>query len=202
MRQIYQCWWRIRREINVYSRFEYYMFYVFYPFVTYLLTLPHISTSPCVTKTSPVLRESSHITQKRKLFVTFLRLSLLRNMKCYLASVLLEQLCVFFTSRKLLEIGYKDSFTLTISKISSATFSRIFCLHWYPGIHLLFWLFLTHAHNGNASTGPIDTEQPLEVCWELGTYEMSSLNDSVWVARFRHDWAINVLLRPCHSSSG
>jgi hypothetical protein len=41
MRQVYQCWWRICREINVFfSRFEYRMFYVVYPFVTYLLTLP------------------------------------------------------------------------------------------------------------------------------------------------------------------
>jgi hypothetical protein len=34
------CWWRIRREINVSSRFEYHMFYVLYPFVACLLTLP------------------------------------------------------------------------------------------------------------------------------------------------------------------
>jgi hypothetical protein len=41
MRQLYQCWWRICREINVFfSRVGYYMFYVLYPFVTYLLTLP------------------------------------------------------------------------------------------------------------------------------------------------------------------
>jgi hypothetical protein len=38
--QVYQCWWRTCREINVFSRFEYHMFYVLYPFVTYLLTLP------------------------------------------------------------------------------------------------------------------------------------------------------------------
>jgi hypothetical protein len=37
MGQVYQCWWRICREIN-FSRFEYHMFYVLYPFVTYLLT--------------------------------------------------------------------------------------------------------------------------------------------------------------------
>jgi hypothetical protein len=42
MGQVYQCWWRICREINVFSRFEYHMFYVVYPFVTYLLTLPSI----------------------------------------------------------------------------------------------------------------------------------------------------------------
>jgi hypothetical protein len=42
MRQLYQCWWRICQEINIYFffRFEYHMFYVLHPFVTYLLTLP------------------------------------------------------------------------------------------------------------------------------------------------------------------
>jgi hypothetical protein len=41
--QVYQCCWRICREINVFfSRFEYHMFYVLYPFTTYLLTLPCI----------------------------------------------------------------------------------------------------------------------------------------------------------------
>jgi hypothetical protein len=40
MGQVYQCWWRICLEINVFSRFEYHMFYVLYPFVTYVLTLP------------------------------------------------------------------------------------------------------------------------------------------------------------------
>jgi hypothetical protein len=43
MGQVYQCWWRIRREIHVIPRFEYHMFYVLYPFVTYLLTLLHKS---------------------------------------------------------------------------------------------------------------------------------------------------------------
>jgi hypothetical protein len=38
--QVYQCWWRICREINVLSRFECHIFYVLYPFVTCLLTLP------------------------------------------------------------------------------------------------------------------------------------------------------------------
>jgi hypothetical protein len=43
MGQVYQCWWRICREINVFFfRLEYYMFYVLYPFVTYLLSLPRI----------------------------------------------------------------------------------------------------------------------------------------------------------------
>jgi hypothetical protein len=40
MGQVYQCWWRICREINVFPTFEYDMFYVLYPFVTPLLTLP------------------------------------------------------------------------------------------------------------------------------------------------------------------
>jgi hypothetical protein len=39
--QVYQCWWRICREIRVFSRFEYHIFYFLYPSVTYLLTLPH-----------------------------------------------------------------------------------------------------------------------------------------------------------------
>jgi hypothetical protein len=40
MGQVYQSWWSICLEINVFSRFEYHMFYVLYLFVTYLLTLP------------------------------------------------------------------------------------------------------------------------------------------------------------------
>jgi hypothetical protein len=40
MGQVYQCWWRICRETNVFSKFEYHMFYVLYPFVTSLLTFP------------------------------------------------------------------------------------------------------------------------------------------------------------------
>jgi hypothetical protein len=40
--QVYRCWWRIRREIDVFSKFEYHMFYVLYPFVTYVLTLPGV----------------------------------------------------------------------------------------------------------------------------------------------------------------
>jgi hypothetical protein len=39
MGQMYQCWWRICREIHVFSRLEYQMFHVLYPFLTYLLTL-------------------------------------------------------------------------------------------------------------------------------------------------------------------
>jgi hypothetical protein len=40
--EVYQCWWRICREITAFilSSFEYHMLYVLYPFVTYLLTLP------------------------------------------------------------------------------------------------------------------------------------------------------------------
>jgi hypothetical protein len=40
MGQVYQCWWRLCREIHVFSRFEYHIFYVMHPFVTYLLTFP------------------------------------------------------------------------------------------------------------------------------------------------------------------
>jgi hypothetical protein len=44
MGRVYQCCWRICREINVFffSRYEYHMLHVLYPFVTYLLTLPRI----------------------------------------------------------------------------------------------------------------------------------------------------------------
>jgi hypothetical protein len=38
MGQVYQCWWRMHQEINVFCRFEYQMFYILYPFVTCLLT--------------------------------------------------------------------------------------------------------------------------------------------------------------------
>jgi hypothetical protein len=42
MGQVYQCRYRICRDINVLvSSFENHMFYVLYPFVTDLLTLPH-----------------------------------------------------------------------------------------------------------------------------------------------------------------
>jgi hypothetical protein len=40
MGQMYHCWWRVCRDINVFSRFEYRMCGVLRPFVTYLLTLP------------------------------------------------------------------------------------------------------------------------------------------------------------------
>jgi hypothetical protein len=37
---VYQCWWRIRREIHVFSFSNINQFYVLYPFATCLLTLP------------------------------------------------------------------------------------------------------------------------------------------------------------------
>jgi hypothetical protein len=42
MKEVYQCWWRICSEINVFSRFEYHVFYILHSFVTYLLTLVYI----------------------------------------------------------------------------------------------------------------------------------------------------------------
>jgi hypothetical protein len=45
MGQVYQCWWRICREINLFSRFEYHMFHVLYPFMSCLLTLPLNTTA-------------------------------------------------------------------------------------------------------------------------------------------------------------
>jgi hypothetical protein len=42
MGQVYECCWRIYREINVLFRLEHHMFYFLYPFVTYLLTPPCI----------------------------------------------------------------------------------------------------------------------------------------------------------------
>jgi hypothetical protein len=39
---MYQFWWRICQEIDVFSRFEHHMFYILYPFMSYLLTLPCI----------------------------------------------------------------------------------------------------------------------------------------------------------------
>jgi hypothetical protein len=44
MGQVYQCWWRICWEINVFPRFEYHTFYISYPFVTCLLTPTYIHT--------------------------------------------------------------------------------------------------------------------------------------------------------------
>jgi hypothetical protein len=40
MGQVYQSWWRICREINVFSPGSNITFYVVYTFVTYLLTVP------------------------------------------------------------------------------------------------------------------------------------------------------------------
>jgi hypothetical protein len=42
MGQAYQCWWRICRDINDFTRLEYHIFYILYPFVVYLLTVPRI----------------------------------------------------------------------------------------------------------------------------------------------------------------
>jgi hypothetical protein len=42
MGQVYQCWWRICREVKVLSKFKYRIFYVLYQSVTYLLSLPRI----------------------------------------------------------------------------------------------------------------------------------------------------------------
>jgi hypothetical protein len=49
MGQVYQCWWRICREIQVFSRFEYHI-YILYPSVTYLLT---------------ILRRKAHVDQSK-----------------------------------------------------------------------------------------------------------------------------------------
>jgi hypothetical protein len=43
MGQVYQCWWRPCREMNVFSSFEYHMFYVLYQFVTCLLTINFVT---------------------------------------------------------------------------------------------------------------------------------------------------------------
>jgi hypothetical protein len=48
MGQVYQCWWRICRDIIVSPTFEYHMIYVSYLFMTYLLTLPHITSCLCL----------------------------------------------------------------------------------------------------------------------------------------------------------
>jgi hypothetical protein len=54
MGQVYQCLWRICREIpfvNVFLRFNYHMFYVLYPFVTYILIFPRTDLYPAVRQT-------------------------------------------------------------------------------------------------------------------------------------------------------
>jgi hypothetical protein len=54
MGQVYQCSWRICREISVFFfSFEYHMFYVLYPFVTYLLTPSYIRSSGRYLKPEP-----------------------------------------------------------------------------------------------------------------------------------------------------
>jgi hypothetical protein len=45
MGRVYQCWWRICLEINVFFQVGYQMFYILCQFVTCLLTLPSISLS-------------------------------------------------------------------------------------------------------------------------------------------------------------
>jgi hypothetical protein len=42
MGEMYECWWTVRLDINVYPRFEYHLFYVLYAFVTYLFAVPRM----------------------------------------------------------------------------------------------------------------------------------------------------------------
>jgi hypothetical protein len=67
MGQVYQCSWRICREIKVPSRFECHMFYVLYPFVTHLLTLPRIFKWCCKFK------HQQNWWPHPSLFISFLR---------------------------------------------------------------------------------------------------------------------------------
>jgi hypothetical protein len=46
--KLYQCWWRIYREITVFFPGSKIMFYVLYLFVTYLLTFPRIRMYVCI----------------------------------------------------------------------------------------------------------------------------------------------------------
>jgi hypothetical protein len=55
MGQLYQWWWRICREINVFHRFDSHMFYVLYQFVTYLLTLPRMLVQFLTLKSTMVI---------------------------------------------------------------------------------------------------------------------------------------------------
>jgi hypothetical protein len=48
MGQVYQYWWWMCREVNVFPRFEYHIFYVLYSFVTSLLILPRTYTIICL----------------------------------------------------------------------------------------------------------------------------------------------------------
>jgi hypothetical protein len=63
MGQVYQCWWRICREIIVLFIFEYHIVYVLYPSVTYLRTLPRIC---------PVVLFQGHSTKLTKKVVLIL----------------------------------------------------------------------------------------------------------------------------------
>jgi hypothetical protein len=61
MGQVFQCWWRICRDINVFFfRFEYHMFCVLYPFLTYLLTLPRTYHLPNFMQFHRVVRKMKH----------------------------------------------------------------------------------------------------------------------------------------------
>jgi hypothetical protein len=57
MGQVYQCWWRICREVNIVPRYEYHMFYFLYPFVACLLTLPR----NLLTRITDVNEEKSYL---------------------------------------------------------------------------------------------------------------------------------------------
>jgi hypothetical protein len=58
MGQVYQCWWKMCREIKSFPRFEYHTFYVLYPFVTCSLTLRRIYDSCLCTTFVPFLTVS------------------------------------------------------------------------------------------------------------------------------------------------
>jgi hypothetical protein len=62
MGHVYQCRWRICREIIVYPRFKRHTFYVLYPIVTYLLTLPRINENSETVHTS--LLQIKNLNQK------------------------------------------------------------------------------------------------------------------------------------------
>jgi hypothetical protein len=63
MGQVYQCRWRICREINVFSRFEYHMFHVLYPL--YPIYWPSYTTFLyCHERRTKYFSVSSHIFRK------------------------------------------------------------------------------------------------------------------------------------------
>jgi hypothetical protein len=68
MGKVYQCWWRICREVNVFCRFKYRMFCDLYQFMTYLLTLPRVfvSSKSAASRNSPCL-----VTQPLNKFAVF-----------------------------------------------------------------------------------------------------------------------------------